>query len=171
MKAFFWSGLLAVLCFAAPAQAQYGNHRIGVGIGAMYFSAKDVDSVLGVAPLAVEYSLYIENGFDVGAQVPLVILFDTVSKRQHFATGINFNFRYLLLEEYIRPYLGVQLGGLYIFRREHSFFFDIGPIAGVDFFIAEAWSIGPRLFANAHLMLNERVRFSFGGFFSVHTYF
>jgi hypothetical protein len=172
MKAFFWSSLLAVLCFALPAQAQYGNHRIGANIGALYFSAKDVESVLGVVPLAVEYSLYIENGFDVGAQVPLVILFDTVSKSQQFATGLSFNFRYLLLEEYIRPYLGAQLGGLYIFRREHgSFFFDIGPIAGIDLFVAEAWSIGPRLFANVHLMLNERVRFSIGGFLSVHTYF
>ena len=171
MKAFLWSSLLACLCFAAPAQAQYGNYRMGVGLGTMYFTAKDVESVWG-ATLALESSIYIENGFDVGAQVPLVVLFDREAKREHFATGLSFNFRYLFIEEYIRPYIGAQIGGLYIFRRNlGSFFFDIGPIVGADFFIADAWSIGPRLFANFHLMLNEPVRYSVGGFLSVHTYF
>jgi len=172
MKAFFWSSLLAVLCFAAPAQAQYGNHRMGLGTGVMNFNAKDVESIWGYIPLAVEYSLYIENSFDVGAMAPMVILFDTDNKRQHFATGLSFNFRYLFMEEYIRPYAGIQLGGIYVFRKElGSFFIDIGPIAGVDFFIADTWSIGPRLFGTLHFMLNERMRYSIGGVFSVHTYF
>jgi outer membrane protein len=172
MKAFFWSSLVACLCFAVPAQAQYGNHRAGISMGAMNFNAKDVESVWGYVPLAIEYSLYVENSFDVGAQVPMVILFDTDNKRQSFAMGLNFNFRYLFMEEYIRPYVGAQLGGIYIFRRElGSVFIDIGPMVGVDFFISDAWSIGPRLFGTFHFMLNERVRYSVGGVFGVHTYF
>jgi len=172
MKAFFWGSLLAVLCFATPAEAQYGNHRMGLGAGAMHFRAKDMESIWGLVPLALEYSIYIEDGFDIGAQVPMVIFFDTITKKEYFAMGTGFNFRYLFMEEHIRPYVGAQLGGIYIFgRAASSFFIDIGPIGGLDYFISDTWSIGPRLFANLHFMLNERLRYSFGGFFSVHTYF
>ena len=173
MKAFFWSSLLLGLCFAVPAQAQYDNHRMGAGAGAMYFAARDKNAVWGFVPLAPEYSLYIENGFDVGLQVPLVILYDTENNnRQYFAMGLSANFRYLIMEETLRPYVGAQLGGIYIFgRAERSFFFDIGPMVGIDFFVSDAWSLGPRLFANLHWALNERLRYSIGMFFTFHTYF
>jgi len=172
MKALFWGILLAILCFALPAEAQYGNHRMGINTGVMNFRAKDMDAYWGFVPIAPEYTIYIESGFDVGFKIPLVILFDRVHKQQHLATGLSANFRYLFMEEYFRPYLGLQLGGIYIFRRNlNSLFFDIGPIGGFDYFISSAWSIGPRLFVNFHFMLNERVHYSLGGFFAVHTYF
>jgi outer membrane protein len=174
MKAFFWSSLLAVLCMAVPAQAQYANRSLGVSFGAFSFNADDMSAVRwGLMP-ALEGSLYIENGWDIGVQVPVMILFDSDTKRQYLSIITNFSFRYLFMEEYIRPYLGAQGGfSFHIQRKENNSWFggNIGPIAGVDFFISESVSIGPRLFATFYLTLNEPVRYSFGGVVSVHTYF
>jgi len=137
----------------------------------MHFTAKDVESYWG-ATLAPEYGIYIENGFEMGLQIPLLVLFDTSTSRQYFTTGLSLHFRYLFSEEYLRPYAGAQLGGIYIFGRDNrSLFFDIGPIVGIDFLVSDSWSIGPRLFCNFHWALNERVRYSVGGLLTVHTYF
>jgi len=171
MKAFFWSSLLAVLCFAAPAQAQYANKSLGVGLGATGFFAKNEPSNWGTS-LTVGGSIYIENGWDFGAQIPLMIFWDAASGRQYLAVGLSVNFRYFFMEEYIRPYLGAQLGGNYIFGRDTtSLFGELGPIGGVDFFVSDSVSIGPRLFATAYWALNEPVRFSLGGVVAVYVYF
>ncbi|MCL2179324.1 MAG: porin family protein [Proteobacteria bacterium] len=173
MRAFFWSSLLAVLCFSTSAQAQYANKSLGVGLGATGFFSRGEPSDWGVS-LALAGSIYIEDGWEVGVQIPLMIYRDAVSGRQHFAMGLNANFRYLFLEEHIRPYLGAQLGGSYIFGRSSedvSLFGELGPMGGVDFFVSDTVSIGPRVFATAYWALNEPVRFSVGGIVAVHVWF
>ncbi|MCL2011752.1 MAG: porin family protein [Cystobacterineae bacterium] len=170
MRAFFWISLVAALCFAAPAQAQYANKSLGISLGGMGFSAREEPVRWGI-PLNLEASLYIENGWDVGMQVPLLFLVDKTNK-WYFTLGTSFNFRYLFMEERIRPYLGAQLGFIYIFRQDNSsFFLDIGPILGVDFFISNSVSIGPRFFSSLYWALNERVRISYGAVIAAHVYF
>ena len=159
------------LWFATPAHAQYSNWSLGLGVGPMKISA-DQEPIQWAIPISLQGTFYSENGFSVTARVPLMIMFDPISSRQIVGMGVMSGMRYLFSEEYLRPYAGLNLAFLYIFRDAgQSAFFGFGPDAGIDFFVSDAFSIGPRAFVNFYLALNTPVRFAYGGEFNVHTYF
>ncbi len=181
-------GLAAVLgmLVAGEADAQFANRSLGGGLGFVKILSTGCGSSTScvqldfAAPLTLEGSLYVENGFDVFLHVPVMIVkvsagaAGTVTGEGFvFGTGGNLGVRYLFAEESIRPYLGIQLAGIVVLTTpEVGVLVGPGIIAGLDFFVTDTVSIGGRGFFNLFIQgLNVPVRPSFGGGIGVATYF
>lgn len=157
--------LTFVVLSALPAQAQFANRSLGVSA-----TASTTISNSQLYGLTLEGSHYIENGFDVYLRVPLVVAStqlgaDTVSgKGWVLGTGTNLGVRYLLSEQQVRPYLGVHLSALVLITKpEIQYFFGPGATAGLDWFFADAFSIGARTSYDLFIDLNKPLRHHFSG--------
>ena len=68
--------ILAVLAGSTLAHAQFANRRIGLELGVMKFT----DRELSIGLMAqLEGTVYIENGFDIGLRVPFILFLTNVS--------------------------------------------------------------------------------------------
>ncbi len=174
-------GVVAALgvLVASQAQAQFANRALGGGVGIVKFvGGSGKAGVDFAAPLTLEGSLYIENGFDLYARVPLMIVqvavgADTVSGRGLiFGTGGHLGIRYLFLEETVRPYVGIEIAGFVLITKpEVGVLVGPGVTAGLDYFVADTVSIGIRGNFDLFIQLNDPIHPSFGGALSVATYF
>lgn len=164
---------------AGEAQAQFANRSLGGGVGFVKFvGGSGKAGVDFAAPLTLEGSLYIENGFDVYARVPLMLVSvavgaDTVSGRGLiFGTGGHLGVRYLFLEETIRPYVGLEIAGFVLITKP-----DVGVLVGpglelgLDYFVADTVSIGARGYFDLFIQLNDPIHPAFGGTLNVAAYF
>ncbi|MFZ5470397.1 MAG: hypothetical protein ACOZIN_13250 [Myxococcota bacterium] len=158
------------LLFTPVAHAQFSNRSLGVSLGYMSMNA---DPLLEWGlPLALESSLYIENGFEASMRVPLMLLTEKLTRRQVIAAGGNLGVRHLFSEEQLRPYVAADLVFLHIFRDNGtSNFFGLGPNFGVDYFAGDTVSLGARGFFNLYIALNEPLRTALGAQAVVSTYF
>ena len=166
----------ACLLCGSEARAQFANHSIGFEAGGVYVANPSAQGVGSGGQLGIDSTLYIESGFDLYFRVLVGI---------HHAPicGTNYNgcevvgvipavgFRYLLSEDTIRPYLGLTLGYLAFFTDTYDSRFSISPMAGIEFFVADNFSIG--LQAEYHLMLelNGNPAHAFIGLAKVGWYF
>ena len=163
--------LTVVALLSFPAKAQYANRSLGIGAG---YSRINADAQVEWAlPFTLEGSLYIEDGFEVYAHVPLMIMFERATGLPLVAFGVDVGARYLFLEETFRPYVGVQGGFLYINRDngQSKVLFGPGAALGFDYFVADTVSIGPRGFFNLYIALGQPLRWSYGASASVNFYF
>jgi outer membrane protein len=176
-RRFGWVVAVAVLTGSA-AHAQFANKRIGFELGGMSFKDNEIKAGL-LAQL--EGSYYIENGFEVGLRVPFYLFFTVQSNRQLFGTGGQLYVRYLISEEALRPWVGVDLDVAVVLRppdpafpdQQQTVFWGPGITAGLDYFLADTVSIGIRPFFTLYIALNNNqpVRPGFGGSAAVHFYF
>lgn len=164
--------VMVVGLWAMEARAQYANRSLGLGFGAMSINAEN-EPVKWALPITLEGGLYIENGFEAYVRIPLMILNQApLTPALIVGTGGQVGARYLFLEEDIRPWAGLEVAFLYIFRSElQSAFFGLGPAVGLDYFVTDTVSIGARGFFDIYITLNAPVRVCFGGALSVATHF
>ncbi len=176
-----------VLCAAlglsteASATASFANRSLGLGFGAFSLQPNGADIISWGLPITLEGGYYIENGFDLYLRVPLMLLSqrtgfgpDKSSPGVILATGGQFGVRYLFLEESVRPYVMLQLAGLYLFRDSslgNNFYAGPGVGVGVDFFVADSISLGVRGTFDLFITLNAPTLFSVGGGVNATTYF
>lgn len=163
--------LTVVALLSFPAKAQYANKSLGVGFG---YSRINADAQVEWAlPIHLEGTLYIENGFEVFAHVPLMIMFERATNRAIVGAGVDLGVRYLFLEESFRPYVGLQGGFLYINRDngQSKVLFGPGAALGFEYFVNDSISIGPRGFFNLFIALNEPLRWSYGASLGASAYF
>lgn len=161
----------SILCGAATAQAQYSNRSLGLGFGATKISA-DREPIQWALPISLEGSFYIDSGFGMTGRAGVMVMFDPASNTQVLGLSIMLGARYLFLEEWVRPYIGLSLANLDIFRTTGTeVFFGPGPELGVDFMVSDGVSLGLRGFATFYLTLNVPVHISYGGSANVHVYF
>ncbi len=177
------SGLIGVLgiLLASQAHAQFANRSLGGGLGFVkLFGGATGEGSTGVefaVPLTLEGTLYIENGFDIFAHVPLMLVSVTLGAATAskaglvFGTGGHLGVRYLFSEETIRPYVGVEIAGFALLTTTTVVFVGPGVVAGIDFFLADTVSVGARGFFDLFIELNVPVRPAFGGGASVAVYF
>ena len=160
MRSFFPALALAVALFvAAPAQAQFANH--GLGLSAGYMNFNDTASLHSTGFLGLDASLYLENGFELVSLTKLVFPVDPLTGQRVVGLAPSLGFRYLFLEESIRPYLGADLSFLHVFKEQgEQNFFGVGPNAGVELFVSDTVSVGARAQLNAYLSLTEKVQTS-----------
>lgn len=177
MRKLFGVTAVVGLLFAGDASAQFANRSLGGGLGFIRLFGGGAVGVDFAVPLTLEGTLYIENGFDVFAQIPLMIVSTTTTLpgekgKLVFGTGGHLGVRYLFLEETIRPYVGAEIAGFVLITQPNALVF-IGPgaVAGLDFFVADTVSIGARTFFDLFLELNASPRPALGGVFSVAAYF
>lgn len=161
------SGLIfAALFFPALAHAQYSNHGLGLG--------PHVTVVLGSRAVlwgvTLEFSNYLESGFELFGRVPLSIAdvqlgADTASGAgKIFATGGSVGVRYLFLEGSVRPWVGLQLSAVVLITRpEVAWFLGTGTTLGLDWVLSESWSVGARAHYDVFLELNRPWRHQLGG--------
>lgn len=167
-----------VLLVAAPgwATASFANRELGLGVSGFGLVPSSDALVTWGIPLTLEGGIYLENGFGVYARIPFMLL-RQVDESLKFGTGGQVGFRYLFLEESVRPYIMFQVAGLYIFRdatTTSNFFVGPGAGGGVDFFVADSISIGLRATADLYLTLTNtqlKAQVSLAGGVYATTYF
>jgi len=170
-------GILA----AAPAQAgtgSFANRSLGLGFGAFKFMGENELISWGM-PITLEGGYYLESGFDLYLRVPFMLLYQSAFVTSSggpgmvFATGGQFGARYLFLEEELRPFLGLHLSGIYIFRDSAfgNFFFGPGAAGGLEYFVGESVALGGRVYFDMFININQPLRFALGGQVYVSTYF
>jgi outer membrane protein len=167
---------MGVLLWSLPAAAQFENHSIGFDVGVIAPTpGVGIGPTLPVPALALDASLYFEGGFDLGFRFGLGIQGLTDLDHQVASIYPAFDFRYLLLQDYFRPYIGAELSFLYIFddtmTLQTQAYVGIAPVAGFDYFFVEHWSIGASVNYALLGMLNAPVEGMFQGWVRVATHF
>jgi outer membrane protein len=163
---------------ASTAHAQFANKRIGFELGGLSF--KDSEIKWGLMA-QLEGSYYIENGFEVGLRIPFFLFITGQSNLQRFGTGGQVYVRYLISEEALRPWVGIDIDVAVVFRpgdpanpdQQQNVFWGPGVTGGLDYFLSDTVSIGVRPFFTLYLALNNNqlVRPAFGGSAAMHFYF
>jgi outer membrane protein len=163
------ASLLFAGLFSTPAHAQFANSSLGLGVGYMRINDPLVRNAIF---LNLESSFYTEDHFDIVGRAPLMILQQEIDGKQVVGAGLSAGFRYLFSEETLRPYAGIDLAYLHIFRESATAnYFGVSPNAGLDYFVSDSITLGGRIFANIYLALNAPVVIGPGGVLALSTYF
>lgn len=158
--------VLLVGLMGSAAQAQYAPHSLGLG--------PEVTAVLGrqsvMGGLSIEFTQYLESGFEFFARVPVLIAdvpvgADTPSGAGRvFATGGSLGVRYLFVEGLVRPWVGLQLSLVVLVTRpEVTWSLGAGTTLGLDWILSESWSVGARGHYDVFVDLNRPWRHQLGG--------
>jgi outer membrane protein len=135
--------VLAVL-FTPAAHAQFANRSVGGTAGYL-----QLDPNLGIEygiPVGIEYSSYLENGFDWVSHAHGMIIKEPITQSNTWGFTLGTGIRYLFMEEHFRPYVGFDLSYLHIFglTGTASFFGLVGPNVGFEYFVTDGTSLGIR---------------------------
>ncbi len=169
--------ILAVALLASGvAHAQFQNRHVGIELSPMRFTDADVTAGLMAV---LDGAFYLDNGFELGLRVPLAMFLTSVASRQLLGTGGQAYFRYLFLQESLRPWAGLELDVLYLFRNNPDqstntqVFAGPGASAGLEYFVTNEVSIGARTFFALYIAVNNRapLRPSYGGTLNASVYF
>lgn len=168
--------LILALLASATTHAQFANRHFGIEAAPMRFTDSEFTTGLMAT---LDFGWYIENGFEVGGRVPVALFLTPVSNRQRVATGGQLYARYLFLEEELRPWAGLEIDVLYIFRDNPNqqtnaqVFFGPGVTAGVEYFVRPDVSIGARAMFTLYFGVNnaEAIRPGYGGTLAAQVYF
>jgi outer membrane protein len=174
------STLVGLFSTSANASASFANRSIGVDFSGFKF-AGEAPSNYGLVPIALQGGIYIDSGFEVFLRAQLALFYQRTGVGSSNGAGFvwggggDLGARYLFLEENIRPYVEVHLAiigiGLSDTATTPSVYVGPGLGVGVDVFVADSISIGPRGFFDFFLNLRAAPLFAFGAGFNVVTYF
>ena len=151
MRAFVLGAIVVgVLGFARPAQAQFQNHSIGFNLGYIHLSPGSgfKDALLPPA-FALDATIYIESGFDVGLRFGFAIQHDQLDNSVVLLYPAAM-MRWFIFQDYFRPYIGANLEYVHAFDSDADTvgavasdnYIGIGPTVGFEYFFTEDWSIG-----------------------------
>jgi outer membrane protein len=190
-KALVSVAFFGCLLSTSDAAAQFANRSVGISPGFFGLFGPATANVCPVCaeinwmiPLTLDGSFYAESGFDIYAHAPVAVT--SIKSRDSagnfnenyitFGWGLQIGARYLFSEETVRPWVGLQLSALFVVRDPNPVMFYAGPGAsvGLDLFVTDTFSIGPRAFFDFFLTFYDgRVytRFMSGGAVSFSVYF
>ena len=161
-------GLGGALLWATPAHAQFANHSLGLSIG--YYKLFQ-DNLNWALPISLDGSIYVEGGFEATASFDFMILTVPTAAGTQQIIGLQptVGFRYLFLEETIRPYIGLDLIYLHIFGTTGTTtnltaqdYVGLSPKVGIDFFTSDTFSLGLQSRAAILYFPNRPATFEFG---------
>lgn len=162
------AAFLLSLAWAQTAQAQYANKSLTIAPG--YLVADRGVGFDGAIPLYIGGSLYLEGGFELYTHFPLAI----VQQRGQnvLGWGNHTGVRYLLMEDYLRPYVGLELAFLQILGTVDPRI-SVGPgaIAGVEYFLTPSVSLGVRGQIDLFLSLENAPMLAYGGALTLGLWF
>jgi outer membrane protein len=169
-------GLVWALLWAAPVHAQFANHSVGGFVG--YMKLNDAAQINFGFPLGLSASVYIDAGFELVARVAGMLLVERITGSQILGGVVSTGFRYLFLQERLRPYAGLDLVGLYVAyeadvasRLGTTAYVGAGPNAGVEYFFWDNVSLGTRAQVNLYWWLNQPLQTSLSVTFEGTAYF
>ncbi len=158
--------VLLALVIPRVASAQYAPQSLGLGPHVTFVAGSQ--AVMG--GVAIEFSRYLENGFEFFSRVPVLIAQVPVGadtpdgSGRVFATGASLGVRYLFVESSVRPWVGLQLGGVVLITKpEVIWFLGTGATLGLDWILTESWSVGARAIYDVFIDLNRPWRHQLGG--------
>ena len=168
--------LLFTLVASASAHAQFQNRHIGIELSPMRFTDSDVTTGLMAT---LDGAWYLDHGFEIGLRVPLAMFLTASSSKQLLGTGGQLYARYLFLQETVRPWAGLELDVLYIFRDNPNqatntqVFVGPGASLGLEYFVTNEVSIGARTMVTLYFAVNNDapLRPGYGGTLSAQVYF
>lgn len=158
---------------SGEAQAQFANRAITFGVGYL-----DMDETAGfdwAMPLTLGWNGYIDNGFEYSFNVAGMLL-SIHNNGQVTGALVGSGFRYLLMEEELRPFVGLDLNYLHIFFSDVGIaasanYIGLGPSAGVDYFVAPTVSVGLKAQFSVYWWLNQTVQTTKGLYLQVGAWF
>lgn len=162
----------ALLC-GTSADAQYANKSLGISVGYTKFSVAQGNLDYGV-PLSLDGSLYIENGFELDAHFPVMLL-KPAGYDQFIGLAPSIGVRYLFMQEAFRPYAGLDVSFLFFLGNLDfqigNFYVGPSPNIGFDYFLTEGVSVGLKAQFNWYLALNHHPENSLGFMAGVNLWF
>ena len=170
------TGLLACALLLAPVvHAQFDNRSLGLTIGGARLTQ---DNLQWSIPFSLEFSQYLDDGFEATASFQAMYL--RLNEGRLGVMGITpaVGFRYLFLQEQIRPWLGADVVYFHVFD-DPTFgrlvlwpdLVGFGAKVGCEFFVAETISIGVKANANFFFVINQPVTIQVGASLTTNVYF
>jgi outer membrane protein len=167
------------LLVAPDAHAQFQNRSLGARLGFV-----DESGALGLKPsipvptLSIDGTLYVESGFDVGLRFTAGIQRSKLNGLNQVVLYPAAQLRYLIVEDYLRPYIGAAITYIHIFDTGSGESAGIAgtatenlvgfsPLLGLEYSISEQVSIGGSIEPAILLQLNGGPYFSLQAFFRV----
>jgi outer membrane protein len=152
-------GLAVALLGASPAHAQFSNRSLGLSLGYMDFNR--TGGLSGGYFLGLDASTYIESGFDLVSLTKLSFPKDPATGKRVVGLAPSVGIRYLFMEESFRPYAGVDISYLFVFKTDSTpQYVGLGPNLGFDYFITDTVSLGLRGQYSFYIALNEHTQTS-----------
>jgi outer membrane protein len=129
---------------AGVAEAQFANHSIGISAGYLNYGVAGTPTGLsGGFNLGIDYSLFFESGLDVYARSLFGIY--SVVGNVTVPVGGGLGVRYLFLQEWFQPYVGVSINFAYFTFQTP----DVGNVlfggsvyAGAQYYFNSSFSLG-----------------------------
>ena len=173
---------LIILCLAllsTAARGQIANRSLGVSVGALHLDGLSA-SIPWAVPVALDGSLYLENGFEATAQLGVALVHDGTSGLNGWAVdGPWLGVRYLFREEAVRPSVRLEAGYLRAFgvrsldpssANTGLGFVGVSASGGVEVLVTESVSLGARGRLNVYFTL-QQAWLAAGLELSAHAYF
>lgn len=169
--------VVALQCTSAWASASFANRGIGAGVAGFKIFGDGAGVEWGI-PISLEYTQYLESGFELFAhlqgmivQVPTGVPETQGGRGAIFGFGGHAGGRYLFLEEEVRPYVALHLSVLGLVLNPVQAFVGAGVTGGVEIFLNDSISLGVRGTFDTFFALNKKPLFSVGGGLALTTYF
>jgi outer membrane protein len=133
-----------------------------------------------LVPLWFEASGYLEDGFEFFVRVPVALAHVRVGAMTPDgsgfvpASGLQLGVRYLFLEEAVRPFVFLHLGGVWTFRGASvadNLLVGPGGGVGLEIFVSDSVSLQARAFGEWYVTINAPQRGSLGATVTVSTSF
>ncbi len=115
------------------------------------------------ANFGVEYSVYIENGFDLHMRCLVGIHQQQVPSKNVVGIFPAIGIRYLLSEEVFRPYIGASIAYMAFLTDKYSSRVSLSPYAGFEYFADENFAVGLQAEYLPIISLNDPVVHSLAG--------
>lgn len=128
----------SLLNAGAPVDSEAGRRSLGLSVGGLRLFSVDISSPDVIAPITIE------GGYDVGeatvlfVRVPIgvgVVRFGAPAASGAglvVTTGGQFGVRHFFDSEFVRPFVGAQLGGVFVLSQTTVFRAGPGIVAGLE---------------------------------------
>lgn len=151
------------LALSSPAVlAQFQNRSIGGQLG--YSKLPEPLGLDWAIPVGLFATNYFDNGIEGTVHMAGALVRRSVIGDFGFGGSAEIGGRYLFNQgDRLRPYAGLHGAYLYVGFRTTTFqLVGIGPDLGVEYFIADGWSLGLRAEYNVYFELNQGFQTSWG---------
>lgn len=123
----------SLLAARAPVDPEAGKRSLGLSVGGLRLFSDNASEPDLIAPVTIEGSYDVGSATALFVRVPIGVGAPTTSGAGLVVTtGGQFGVRHAFGAEFVRPFLGAYVSGLYVLSRAPSFLAGPGVIAGLE---------------------------------------
>ncbi len=165
---------------SSPVAPSFANRSLGLAVGAMrvFGSTPMIPDV--IVPMWLEGSVYLLEGVELVLRVPVALGHVRAGAATSdgagliVAVGAQVSARYVFLEDAVRPFVSLHLGGLCLVRAGtvgDTLMVGPGVGAGIEVFVAPSVSLQLRGIGEWFTTLRGQQGFSVGGALAASAFF